>query len=145
LESWRNSGHLQPHQTSAQEIAGLLAVGRRDLAKSRTPGLGGDWEFNIAYNAALVFAQAALAACGYRTKGVGHHYWLVRSLEHTVGLAAEAVAQLDAFREKRNTATYDQAGLVSDQEAREMQELAEQLRDAVQVWLKRNHPGLLKE
>jgi hypothetical protein len=144
LEDWRSKGHLESHRTSPEEIKDLLAVGERDLKQSRVAGLGSDWRFNIAYSSALAFAQAALAAAGYRTKGVGHHHWLIQSLAYTIRLSPEPIALLDAFRDKRNRAIYDQAGLVSDQEAREMQELAEQLRDAVYAWLKKSYPSLLK-
>ena len=37
-------------------------------------GLSADWRLNIAYNAALQAASAALAACGYRAARDAHHY-----------------------------------------------------------------------
>jgi hypothetical protein len=63
LEDWQKFGWLKAHQTNRNEIAELLAVADRDLGAS-TPGLHNDWSFNIAYNAALQVATAALAASG---------------------------------------------------------------------------------
>jgi hypothetical protein len=51
-----------PRQTSPQEIADLLAIVDRDLHNSQVDDLSPDWQLNIAYNAALQAAKAALAA-----------------------------------------------------------------------------------
>jgi hypothetical protein len=53
------------------------------------------------------------------------------------------IAQLDKFRKKRNIGSYEQAGVVSEQEAKEMFALAKNLRDEVEKWLHSNHPELL--
>lgn len=62
LADWQKFGWLKVHRTNRNEIAELMAVVDRDLAASETPGLHNDWSFNIAYNAALQLATAALAA-----------------------------------------------------------------------------------
>src|SRR5260370_7090396 len=64
LADWHKNGWLKEHKPSREEIADLFAVADRDLAASQTPGLTNDWRFNIAYNAALQLATAALAAAG---------------------------------------------------------------------------------
>ncbi len=66
LRDWLENGWLIEHQTSVQDIGGLLGVADRDLANSQVSGLSPDWQLNIAYNAALQLATAALAAAGYR-------------------------------------------------------------------------------
>jgi hypothetical protein len=65
------------------QVADLLALVERDLADSQTSGLSADWRLNIAYNAALQAATAALAASGYRASRDQHHYRVIRSLELT--------------------------------------------------------------
>jgi hypothetical protein len=40
------------------------------------------------------------------------------------------IAQLDKFRKKRNIGSYEHAGVVSEQEAKEMFALAKTLRDS---------------
>jgi HEPN domain-containing protein len=115
----------------------------RDLAQCRTPNLSPDWQLNIAYNAALQAATAALAAAGYRTAMEAHHYRVIQSLAFTIKVEPRLIAQLDKFRKKRNIGSYEQAGAVSEQEAKEMFALAKNLRDEVEKWLHSNHPELL--
>ena len=64
LQDWLRNGWLVEHRTSRQEIADLLAVADRDLVQCRAPGLGPDWQLNIAYNAVLKMATAVLVAAG---------------------------------------------------------------------------------
>jgi hypothetical protein len=66
LSDWARNGWLLPHRTSPQEIGDLLAIVERDLSDSQASGLSADWRLNIAHNAALQAATAALAASGYR-------------------------------------------------------------------------------
>jgi hypothetical protein len=56
------NGWLTTHTTSPAEIRDLLDVVERDLLDSATERLSADWRLNIAYNAALQAATAALAA-----------------------------------------------------------------------------------
>jgi hypothetical protein len=53
------------------------------------------------------------------------------------------ITQLDKFRKKRNISDYERAGAVSEQEAKEMFALAENLRNEVEKWLRSNYPELL--
>lgn len=118
-------------------------MAKRDLEDCQTPGLSPDWKLNIAHNAALQVATAALAACGFRASRQAHHYRVIQSLAHTIGADATLVAQLDAFRKKRNIADYERAGMVSEQEAAEMIQLAQELRRSVEAWLQLEHPELM--
>jgi hypothetical protein len=100
---------------------------------------------SIAYNAALQTATAALAAAGYRATRDAHHYRTIQSLAYTVGADSALIAQLDAFRKKRNIGDYERAGIISEQEAKEMLLLARDICRKVQDWLRTNHPELLKD
>jgi hypothetical protein len=143
LKDWLASGWLIEHRSDRVEITGFLALAERDLQDARTADLSADWRFNIAYNAALQLANAALAAAGYRVgRGGSHHHHAIQSLAHTLGLDASTLRLLDLFRKKRNMAEYDAAGMVSDQEAREMLDLAVGIREAFVAWLRREHPEL---
>ncbi len=143
LIDWERNGWLTPHRTSPQEISELLAIVQRDLQDSRARDVSADWRFNIAYNAALQAAKAALAASGYRVaRGTDSHHRTLESLAHTIGLDNVSVRRLGVFRKRRNTAEYDHAGVTSDAEADEMRVLAESIRDQVQGWLRRSHPQL---
>ena len=61
LADWERNGWLTPHASSPQDIADLQAVVRRDLRDSQARDVSADWRVNIAYNAALQAAKAALA------------------------------------------------------------------------------------
>jgi HEPN domain-containing protein len=115
----------------------------RDLSQCQTPNLSPDWQLNIAYNAALRAATAALAAAGYRAAREAHHYRVIQSLAYSIKADPVLIAQLDKFRKKRNISEYEDAGVVSEQEAKEMFVLAKKLRDEVEKWLRSNHPKLL--
>jgi hypothetical protein len=143
LKNWLNNGWLTEHRTSTQEITSLLAVADRDLADCRTSGLSSDWQLNIAYNAALQTATAALAASGYRAAREAHHFRIIHSLGHTIKADADLITLLDRFRKKRNISGYEISGMVSDQEAKEMMDLATRLRQNVEEWLRKTHPDLL--
>ncbi|MHB1034421.1 MAG: hypothetical protein ACYC35_05860 [Pirellulales bacterium] len=114
----------------------------RDLADSQTAGLSPDWRLNIAYNAAMQAATAALAAAGYRAARDSHHHRVIQSLAETISADPDLIAELDLFRKKRNIGGYERAGMVSDHEAARMQALARRLRDEVRSWLRARHPEL---
>lgn len=144
LKSWLKNSWLIKHETSSREIADLLGVADRDLADCQSPNLSPDWRLNIAYNSALQLATAALAAAGYRPSRESHHYRVIQSLALTTGADTELISQFDQFRKKRNIGGYERAGLVSDQEADEIFDLARHLRGDVEKWIRDNHPNLLR-
>ena len=144
LKDWARNGWLTEHKTDAQEILDLLRVVDRDLVDCRAEGLSADWSLNIAYNAALQLATAALAASGYRSSREAHQYRIIQSMVFTIGGDKGLIQRFDQFRKKRNLSDYERAGLVSEQEADEMEDLARDLRKKVELWLKANHSELLK-
>ncbi len=143
LKNWRNKGWLKAHKADGNEIRNLLGIADRDLKDCRAKGISADWRLNIAYNAALQTARAALAASGYRASGEGHHFRVIQSLDYTVGWDKKSVNRLDAFRKKRNISDYDMAGRVSEAEVKEMTELAKKLREDVETWLYSKYPELM--
>jgi len=143
LEDWRSNGWVSAHESSPQEIKDLLAISDRDLKDCQSEGLSADWRFNIAYNALLQAATAALAAAGYRAGRDAHHYRILQSLEFTAGPDVSVLRHLDAFRKKRNLAGYDRIGAVSDLEVREIIRTARTIRRQVETWIREAHPGLL--
>ena len=140
MQDWLKYGWLREHRSSRQEIADLFAVADRDLKACQTPALVPDWQFNIAYNAALQLAATALAAAGYDAERGNHHYRIIQSLEFTLGLPAATIRKFDVFRKKRNITDYERADTISETEAEEMRQLAETLRISVEAWVRKNHP-----
>ncbi|HXU29252.1 MAG TPA: hypothetical protein VN851_01630 [Thermoanaerobaculia bacterium] len=144
MTDWERNGWLIPHPTSGNEVRDLLAVIRRDLADSAAEALSPDWRMNIAYNAALQAATAALALAGYRASRDQHHFHVIQSLRETLRIDVRTVNTFDAFRKKRNISGYERTGLVSDADAAAMRALAVKLRDDLIVWIEKHQPELLE-
>jgi hypothetical protein len=143
LEEWLRNGWLTEHRTSREEISDLFRLIDRDLKDCKSSALSSDWKLNIAYNAALQSAKAALAAAGYRATREAHHFRIIHSLEHTVQADQKLIVQFDLFRKKRNISDYERAGTISNQEVYEMIDLAKTLREIVEKWLRKNYPELV--
>jgi hypothetical protein len=144
LQQWAANGWLRPHATTRQQVGDLLAIAERDLEDSTRADLSADWQFGIAYNAALKLCTVLLHASGYRPEKSLAHYRTLQALPLILGTERKDDADyLDACRAKRNTAEYDVAGTVSQSEADELRDYTRELRAAVIAWLKENHPALI--
>ena len=51
--------------------------------------------------------------------------------------------KLAVFSKKRNSASYDSAGSISNQDLEQILSTAQDLRHSVEEWLKKTHPELL--
>jgi hypothetical protein len=88
--------------------------------------------------------EYSLQCCIASGNGSSRCCWLSRCQGgSTLPGAPVLIAQLDKFRKKRNIGSYERAGAISEQEAKEMFALAKNLRDEVEKWLRSNHPELL--
>ncbi len=143
LQDWKKNRWVLAHSSSRREIQDLFGIIDRDLQECLLEGLSSDWKLNIAYNAALKAATAALAAAGFRASTESHHRRVIMSLELTIGWGTDTVDLLDKFRKKRNISDYNRAGTVTEKEANEMLSLAEKLRSDVIKWIKKDHPELV--
>ena len=143
LRDWERKGWVEKHKTSPQEIGELLRITDRDLTDCQTKDLSEDWRLNIAYNAALQSAKAALAASGYRASREAQHFRIIQSLTFTLLLEDSVINKLDQFRKKRNISDYERAGLVSESEVKEAILIARQLRKEVEKWIHSYHPHLI--
>lgn len=143
LQKWAEHGWLRSHTTSRQEISDLLAIVDRDIADAKSGGISTDWQFGIAYNAALKLCTILLYVEGYRAGQGLQHYRTIQALPLILGDSRKADADyLDACRVKRNTVEYDRIGATSDGEAVELIEFVEDFRADVLALLKSKHPSL---
>lgn len=143
LQQWADNGWLRQHQTSPQEIADLFAIVARDLADAEGD-ISADWQFGIAYNAALKLCTILLHASGYRPEKTLQHYRSIAALPEILGAKWQDDADyMDTCRRKRNIAEYDRAGVVTVQDADELVGFCQELRQEVLDWLSKNHPGLV--
>ncbi len=120
LAQWANNGWLRPHKNSPREIQDLLAIVNRDLADA-AGDISADWQFGIAYNAALKLCTILLHASGYRPEKTLQHYRTLQALPLILGPERRADADyLDACRIKRNTVEYDCVGAATREDAQEL-------------------------
>lgn len=145
LASYSRNRWIRRHETSPREIADLLAIADRDVGQSQIAGLAPEWRFDIAYNAVLQLATAALAAAGYRSERQNKHQRTLECLAFTLRIDRERVLYLDTCRRKRHKAIYERVGAISDAEADELIATAKHLRGEVVEWLREEHPELLEE
>jgi hypothetical protein len=143
LQQWADNGWLEPHVTSPEEVANLLAIVDRDLADAGG-GISPDWRFGIAYNAALKLCTILLYAEGYRASRMLQHYRTIQALPLILGPEHRADADyLDNCRKKRNIVEYDYVGGATEDEASELAAYVLELREKVLDRLKKYHPQLL--
>ena len=79
LKQWADNGWLRPHQTSARAIRDLLNIVEHNI-KDTDSGISTDWQFGIAYNAALKLGMVLLYASGYRAERNLQHYRTLQAL-----------------------------------------------------------------
>src|SRR3989304_5953491 len=122
LEEWLLNKWLVRNEKSPAEIRELLKTIDRDLADARVTKVSPDRRMTIAYEAALLCANAALAASGFRAARESHHLRIIKSLAFTMTTDSRIINRLDAFRKKRNISTYERAGTVTEKEVKEVLE-----------------------
>jgi uncharacterized protein (UPF0332 family) len=146
LEELLKEGKLKRHKTSKEEIKNLIKVIKRDIQDSQVKGLSTDRKFAIAYNAVLQSATILLYCEGYRAKGIGHHYTIFQTMKGILGGKYKKLADyFDSCRVKRNTAFYGYAGIISEKEANELIDEAENFLDIVIKWLKKNYTEYIEK
>ncbi len=140
-DRWAPSYAFDPHRTSREELAGLVAQADRLLTDAGIRGVSVETRHAVTHNAVILLAKAALAAYGYRT-GENHHYNGIESLRHTIDLDDDRVERLHAHRTKRHGTSYESDALISEADAADLLELALELRSHVIAYLAQHHPEL---
>lgn len=143
LKSWENNGWLKVEPASRDEIHNLLVINERDIQDAKG-SISTDWQFGIAYNAALKLCTVLLRAEGYRPAHGSHHYRTIMAMSLILGAEWVKDAEyLDACRMKRNTLEYDYAGCATEDNVSELISFVKDFRKTVVEWLRNNHPDLL--
>jgi len=120
-------GKIKTHQATPEEIKDILEVADRDLKFAKNSmAYNWDWAFTIAYNAALSASRAYMYKLGYRPTSAESHKTVWRfmlsalSKEHH-----DRIHFFNRMRVKRNRNLYDQVGLISETEGRQIIRSAE--------------------
>lgn len=146
LKTWESNGWLRKHQTGIEEIQNLFEIVERDLRDSSNKQLSADWRFGIAYNATLKLCTILLFVSGYRSERNQAHYRTIQAVPLILGKDLLSDADyLNTCRIKRNETEYDFAGGISDSEASELIQFANEFREKVKSWLRLKHPNLIRE
>ncbi|WP_157467503.1 hypothetical protein [Edaphobacter aggregans] len=144
LDSYVENAWLKKEAASPQEITDQLGIVARCMKDASVEGISDDLRFYTTFNALLALANTALRASGYRTTNQqGHHMRTIETLEYTIHADSKTIRKILAFSKKRNIASYDAAGSISNEELKQILVTAESLQDAVQTWLTATHPELL--
>lgn len=144
LRQWADNGWLKKYASNREEISNLLGIVERDLKDAREERLSPDWQFGIAYNAALKLCNVLLYASGYRSGHGSHHFRTIAALPLILGEAKTGDSRyLETCRVKCNTVEYDYVGAVTEEDAGELRSFTEKFREEVITWIAENHPGFL--
>lgn len=126
------------------EITKLIRLADRDIREASEKCHETDWQFVIAYNAALQLASIPIRASGYRaTPKVGHHWVTFAVLPDILGdKFIEFSHYFNECRIKRNTSEYCDIGTISSTEAKKLIKEVKEFKTKVLAWLKASHPTL---
>ena len=143
LKQWSDNGWLRTHKTTPEEIENLFQIVDRDL-KDACSELSADWQFGIAYNAALKLCTILIYSEGYEAERNLQHYRTIQALPKILGSEKnDDTVYLDTCRAKRNTAEYDSVGVATDRDSDELIAFVKGFREEVLEYLRIKHPGLL--
>lgn len=138
IDNFLKNGILVKQDSSKDEISDLIKIVERDLEDSAQSEISNDWQFGIAYNAALKLANILVRASGYRVKGQGHHMNTIAMIPLILGNHKKDDADyLDACRRKRNIVEYDCVGGATTEDVKELREFVQEFQKEVLTWLSR--------
>ena len=75
LKKFISKGFIFEQPSNKEEIAKLFKIVDRDIREASERCHEIDWQFAIAYNAALQLATIVLRASGYRASTKAGHHW----------------------------------------------------------------------
>ena len=137
---------LEKAQADEEELSRYLGRIRRKLADSRQTNISLDSRFDVAFEALLQIALAALRARGYRTtSGAGHQQLAIQALPKTIGIPAGEIRTLDEFRKRRSAGLYLAEFEPSEAEVAALVAAVEGLQKSLVAWLKGHRPELLEK
>jgi hypothetical protein len=143
LQNLLKTRQLEPHETSAQQVAKLLTAINRSLDDARQEAISAETRLEAGYQGIMRLSTLALWANGYRpSNSLGHHATMIQSLVASVGLDPARMRLLDTFRVKRNAVSYSGAD-VDTASMRACIAAAEDLQQHVTQWLSKNRPELV--
>lgn len=138
LKKFIAKGYILESKVDKEELARLMRIVDRDIKEAKEGCHDTDWQFAIAYNAALQLATLVIRASGYRaTSKVGHHWVTFAVLPDLLGEKYfKAAEYFNDCRAKRNAVEYCDTGTLSNKEVEKLLHEVVQFKRAVVSWLK---------
>ena len=135
---------LEKAPTNKAEISRYLAKIRRKLEDSRKSSISLDSRFDIAFEALLQIALAALRVNGYRTTTeAGHQQLALQLLPKSIGIEPAEIRTLDEYRKKRSIGLYEADFDPSESEVKAVIRSVERLLEKLTRHARTAHPELL--
>ena len=135
-------GSVHKFQASSEEIDRAMSLARRDLTfAGNAVNESLDWSYSIAYNAVLQACRAYMFHHGYRPAANESHKATLRFMHiASVEPLKGAATYFDRVRKKRHRTVYDEVGIVTEKEARQLLRKAEEFISRVDSILKEREP-----
>jgi len=138
IEELVSNGSIYPFKATRDEIDRAIMIAERDLTLAE--GILGeslDWSYSIAYNAVLQACRAYMFKLGYRPASTEAHKSTFEFMQFVVeGPYRKSISYFDRVRKKRHRTVYDEVGLISDKEAKELLKRAREFISYVESKLK---------
>ncbi len=122
LKKFISNGIISKQPVHKDEIARLLKIVDRDIKEAVHACHEADWQFAIAYNAALQLATIVLRTAGYKASTKAGHHWATFTVLPDI-LGDDCRDTADYFndcRTKRNTVEYTDSGTITKKEAEKL-------------------------
>lgn len=138
IEELIKEGSIHPFKATQGEIDRAVEIAQRDLALAE--GILGeslDWTYSIAYNAVLQACRAYMFHLGYRPASAEAHKNTFEFMQFAVDEPSKKhVSYFDRVRRKRHRTLYDEVGLISEKEAKELLKRAKEFLSYIESKLK---------
>jgi len=123
-----SSGRIRRENISLAEVRRAMELAERDLRAARKiMKEERDWGFAVGYNAVLQASRACMFAQGFRPASAESHKNTLAFMQVALSQKQRSlVTYFDRMRKKRHQAVYDQAGLITAQEGRDLLKRAEE-------------------
>lgn len=129
IEKLIKEGRIHPFNAAQDEVNRAIEIARRDLALSeRLLEENLDWCFSIAYNAVLQACRAYMFHRGYRPTSTEAHKATFEFMQLAVEEPfRESISYFDRVRKKRHRTIYDEVGVITEKQAKELLKRAREL------------------
>jgi len=138
IEELIENGSIHPFKATQEEIDRAIEIAKRDLALAESIlGESLDWSYSIAYNTVLQACRAYMFHLGYRPASVETHKNTFEFMRFSVDEPfKKSISYFDRVRRKRHRTLYDEVGLVSEKEAKELLKRAREFLSYIESKLK---------